>query len=170
MTKTSARTFEVHAIGEIAIRVGDMDAMIDFYRGTIGLPLLRRFANDVAALKIADGVHGQIQTLTLFGPGLPPNHPTVQWTGLDPQHSTLHHFALTIAPKDYDQALRDFAAAGIETNTANHRWNGWRSIYVRDPEGNIMELVSYHEDYDEGKDGTYDFGKLHGGTSGKAFE
>ena len=170
MTEAAARTFEVHAIGEVAIRVRDMEAMVDFYHGTIGLPILRRFGDDVTALKIADGVHGQIQTLTLFGPGLPPNHPTVKWTGLDPQHSTLHHFALTVAPEDYDRVLRDFAAAGVETNTANHRWNGWRGIYVRDPEGNIMELVSYHEDYDEGKKGTYDFAKLHGGTPGKAFE
>lgn len=54
-------------------------------------------------------------------------------------------------------------------NTANHRWNGWRGIYVRDPEGNIMEVVSYHEDYDEGRAGTYEFEKLHGGTSGEAF-
>jgi catechol 2,3-dioxygenase-like lactoylglutathione lyase family enzyme len=170
MTTSPVRTFEVHAIGEVALRVRDMDAMVDFYHGKFGLAILRRFGNDVTALKIADGVQGQIQTLTLFGPGLPPNHPTVKWTGLEPEHSTLHHFALTVAAKDYDRVLNDLAAAGIETNSANHRWNGWRGIYVRDPEGNIMELVSYHEGYDEGKAGTYDFGKLHGATTGNAFD
>ncbi|HEU5322604.1 MAG TPA: VOC family protein, partial [Methylomirabilota bacterium] len=140
MPASTVRTFELHAIGEIALRVRDMDAMIGFYHTTLGLPLLRRFENDVAALKIADGVHGQIQTLTLFGPSLPPNHPAVSWRGLDQSTTTLHHFALTISPRDYERALQDFAAAGIEVNTANHRWNGWRGIYLRDPEGNIVEL------------------------------
>jgi catechol 2,3-dioxygenase-like lactoylglutathione lyase family enzyme len=168
--KHGVRNFQIHAIGEVAVRVKNMDAMVEFYQNVLGFPLLRRFENDVAALKIADGVYGQIQTLTLFGPTLGPNHPTVTWTGLEQEHSTLHHFAITISPDDYEQALRDFAAAGVETNTANHRWNGWRGIYVRDPEGNIVEFVSYHEDYDEGKTGNYDFGKLHGGTPDKAFE
>ncbi|MET0417093.1 MAG: VOC family protein, partial [Actinoplanes sp.] len=145
MTEAGIRTFQVHAIGEVAIRVRDMDAMVDWYHGTIGFPILRRFGDDVTALRIADGVQNQIQTLTLFGPGLPPNHPTVTWTDLEPQHSTLHHFAITIAAEDYEQVLEDFAKAEIQVNTADHRWNGWRGIYVRDPEGNIMELVSYHE-------------------------
>jgi catechol-2,3-dioxygenase len=34
---------------------------------------------------------------------------------------------------------------GAETTTFDHRWCHWRSIYVKDPEGNIVELVSYDE-------------------------
>jgi catechol-2,3-dioxygenase len=169
MTKNITRSFPLYAIGEVAIRVQDMDKMLDFYQNTLGLELMRRFENDVAALKIADGVRGQIQTLTLFGPKLPPNHPSVSWSGIEQSTTTLHHFALTMAPEDYERALSDFRNANLEVNTANHRWNGWRGIYLRDPEGNIVELVSYHEDYNEGKTRDYDFNKLHGGSTGKEF-
>jgi catechol-2,3-dioxygenase len=29
--------------------------------------------------------------------------------------------------------------------TVEHRWCRWRSLYVHDPEGNILELVCYDE-------------------------
>lgn len=165
----SERPFQIHAIGEVAIRVTNMDAMIEFYQHVLGFRLLRRFGNDVAALRIAEGVYGQVQTLTLFGETLPPNHPDVSWAGLRQASTTLHHFALTVAPNDYDAILDYFKQLNVVVNTANHRWVGWRGIYVRDPENNIVELVSYHEEYDEGKTGDYDFGKLHGGSPGAPF-
>ena len=34
---------------------------------------------------------------------------------------------------------------GVEVTIVEHRWCQWRSLYVRDPEGNILELVCYDE-------------------------
>jgi hypothetical protein len=34
---------------------------------------------------------------------------------------------------------------GVEVTTLDHRWCRWRSVYVHDPEGNILELVCYDE-------------------------
>lgn len=169
MSTRSVRKFTYHAIGEVALRVRDMDIMVEFYASTLGLTLRRRFENDVAAFMIAEGVHGQVQTLTLFGPRMPSNFTQGPWPSLDADATTLHHFALTIAPEDYDLAIEDLSADDIPFTTANHRWCGWRGIYLRDPESNVIELVSYHEDFDEGKTGEYDFTKLHGAKSGQAF-
>ncbi|RMH18314.1 MAG: VOC family protein, partial [Acidobacteria bacterium] len=44
----------IKALGEIALRVADLDAMQRFYEQVIGLPLLRRFPR-AAFFKIAGG-------------------------------------------------------------------------------------------------------------------
>ena len=36
-------------------------------------------------------------------------------------------------------------ARGLEPRTAFHEWVGWHSIYVKDPDGNTVELVSAPE-------------------------
>jgi catechol 2,3-dioxygenase-like lactoylglutathione lyase family enzyme len=170
MSSGATRGPRLRAIGEVAIRVRDLEKVCSFYQDVLGLTLLRRFENAVAALKIADGVEGQVQTLTLFDRALPSNFTGHPLAGHDPSSTTLHHFAITIAASDYDATIEHFKERGIPFTTANHRWCGWRGIYLQDPEGNVIELVSYHEDLDEGKTGSYDFGKLHGGTSGTPLE
>ena len=53
------------ALGEIALRVNDLDAMQKFYEETIGLALLKRFPK-AAFLRIAEGLAGHTQILALF--------------------------------------------------------------------------------------------------------
>jgi catechol 2,3-dioxygenase len=38
--------------------------------------------------------------------------------------------------------LGDLTRAGFNPDTYEHRWIGWRSIYITDPDGNIVELVA----------------------------
>lgn len=159
----------VETIGEVALRVKNMDEMVSFYVEHLGFELRRRFENDVAAIKLAPGLAGQVQTLTLFGESLPGNFGGFRWAGLDQGVSTLHHFAMTIKAENYDILHDRLLQAGIAFETANHRWTGWKGTYVKDPEGNIVEFVCYDEEFDEGKSGQYDFQKLHGSSTGKPF-
>jgi len=159
----------VKSIGEIAIRVKNMDRMVDFYVELLGFELRRRFENDVAAIKLADGYHNQIHTLTLFNENLPGNFKKYNWPGLDNKFTNLHHFALTIVADDYDEFIHLLNEKNIPYDTATHRWTGWKGIYLQDPELNILEFVCYDERFDEGKTGAYDFNKLHGSTTGKEF-
>lgn len=159
----------VEAIGEVAIRVKDMDRMVEFYVDQLGFELRRRFSNDVAAIKLAPEVAGQIQTLTLFGESLPGNFSNYRWKGLEHSVSALHHFAVTIASANYDILHSQLRQKNIPFDVANHRWTGWKGTYVSDPEGNILEFVCYDEAFDEGKTGVYDFNKLHGASHGKPF-
>jgi len=55
----------VHGLGEIALRVNNLDAMQRFYEEVIGLTLMTRVPN-CAFLKIADGYGGHTQVLALF--------------------------------------------------------------------------------------------------------
>ena len=55
----------IRGLGEIALRVYDLDSMQKFYQESIGLTLMKRFPNTVF-FKIADGVLGHTQVLALF--------------------------------------------------------------------------------------------------------
>ena len=76
----------IKGLGEIALRVTDLDAMQRFYQDVIGLPLLKRFEK-AAFFKIADGYGGHAQVLALFDragePGYaglnPPQRPSITW-------------------------------------------------------------------------------------------
>ena len=63
-TSSEKRT-AVRGLGEIALRVNDLDAMQKFYEEVIGLPLMTRVPN-CAFFKIADGYGGHTQVLALF--------------------------------------------------------------------------------------------------------
>jgi len=53
--------------------------------------------------------------------------------------------ALEIDKGDFPAELDRLRALGLDVTTVDHRWCRWRSMYVRDPEGNILELVCYDE-------------------------
>jgi catechol-2,3-dioxygenase len=126
----------IRGLGEIALQVNDMDAMIDFYQRIVGLNLLRRFPNNGPAFfRIADGVGGHTQVLALFDHGARPA--TVH------RRPPLDHIAFGINRDDFDAEKARVAALGIPVSTATHPWVQWRSFYIDDPEGNQVEWVCY---------------------------
>jgi len=80
-------------LGEIALRVADLDAMQRFYAEVLGLELIRRFPNS-AFFRIAPGIAGHTQILALFDRG-ESDSPT-------PEHSPLDHLAFAIGQDDYE--------------------------------------------------------------------
>src|SRR5437867_7765562 len=121
----------------MALRVNDLDAMQAFYQDVIGLELMKRFP-DSAFFKIADGYAGHTQILALFDRRKEPGY-----TGLDSQHSTLDHLAFAIAREEFDSERARLESLGCKLQFATHGWVHWRSLYVRDPEGNSVELVCF---------------------------
>jgi catechol-2,3-dioxygenase len=55
----------IRGLGEIALRVNDLDSIQKFYEEVIGLTLMSRFPS-AAFFKIADGYGGHTQVLALF--------------------------------------------------------------------------------------------------------
>ncbi len=135
--------FAARGLGEIVLRVRDLDGMIAFYRRVLGLELLRRLSDELAFLRVAEGFGGHTQILGFFRDHMPSNFRRREWAGHDPLRTTLHHFALEIGREEYDNALAHFARLGVATDAAIHTWIGWRSIYLRDPEDNTIELVCF---------------------------
>ena len=131
------------AVGETVLRVKDLAAVKRFYTDVIGLDVLREFEG-ITFLKVAEGYGGHTQIIGLFQESVPgPFNPR-----RDPvrvENSSLHHFALEIDKSDYQVELERLKRLGAEITTYEHKWCHWHSIYVKDPEGNVVELVCYDE-------------------------
>ena len=129
----------VKALGEIALRVEDLDSMQRFYEEVIGLELMKRFPHAVF-FKIAEGYGRHTQILALFD-----RRQEADYRGVEPGKSTVDHFAFTIRLTDFDGEKKRLEQLGLNVETAEHAWVHWRSLYVRDPEGNLVELVCFDE-------------------------
>ena len=136
MTQTDSK---IKSLGEIALRVSDLDIMSDFYEKKIGLELMRRF-DHAAFFKIAEGYSGHTQILALFDR---------KETNLDliinNKTSSIDHIAFGIALIDFDSEKIRLERHGLQVDITTHAWVKWRSMYVSDPEGNRVELVCYDD-------------------------
>jgi catechol 2,3-dioxygenase-like lactoylglutathione lyase family enzyme len=127
----------IKGLGEIALRVNDLDAMQQFYAEIIGLELLKRFDN-AAFFKIAEGFGGHTQVLALFD-----RSAQAGYSGLNRETTTVDHIAFEIALVDFEAEKNRLEQLGLAVTISEHAWVHWRSLYVMDPEGNEVEFVCY---------------------------
>lgn len=129
-------TSPIRGLGEVALQVTDLEAMVAFYHDVVGLELLRRFPdNGPAFFRIAEGVAGHTQVLALFARGTRP--------AMETRRPPLDHVAFSLPLADLAVERERVAALGIAIRDDTHAWVGWRSFYVYDPEGNVVEWVAY---------------------------
>jgi catechol 2,3-dioxygenase-like lactoylglutathione lyase family enzyme len=127
----------IQGLGEIALRVADLDAMQRFYEEVVGLELLKRF-DRAAFFRIAAGHGGHTQVLALFDRSGEPGY-----SGLRRETTTVDHLAFEIDIADYDAEKGRLERLGLPVRTAEHAWVCWRSLYVTDPEGHTIEWVCH---------------------------
>jgi catechol 2,3-dioxygenase len=127
----------IKAVGEIALRVSDLEKMQRFYAEIIGLELIKRL-DTAAFFRIAPGYGGHTQILALFDRSSQPGY-----AGLNACRTTLDHFAFEIDLKDYDAEKERLISLNVPVREDVHRWVKWRSIFMTDPEGNLVELVCH---------------------------
>ena len=139
----SESTRPIKALGEVVLRVRDLDAMQEFYEKVIGLELLERSENMMAFFRIAPDHEGHTPTLALFDQSDEADHRSRHYNGFDPDKSTLHHIAFTISVSDYEAEKERLINLGLDVETGEHPWVHYRSLYMTDPEGNVVEFVCY---------------------------
>ena len=140
MNKSDRR---IKGLGEVSIRVKNLNATHKFYEEVVGLEVLRRDESFVF-FKVAEGYGGHTQNLTLFDETNTDSlEPKSQQ--LSSEQTTLHHIALNISLEDYESEKRRLEGLGLKVHATEHEWLHVRSLYFRDPEGNTLEFVCYDE-------------------------
>jgi len=138
MNKSDSR---VKGLGEVSLRVMDLNVMQKFYEEVVGLEVLRRDESFVF-FKIAEGYAGHSQNLALFAANnldfLEPKS-----RELSPEKTTLHHIAFNIALEDYRTEQLRLEGLGLKVVATEHTWLHVRSLYFPDPEENLLEFVCY---------------------------
>ena len=139
----SEYTRPIKALGEVILRVRNLDTMQEFYERVVGLELLERFENAMVFFRIALDYEGHTQSLALFDQSGEADHRSRHYTGVDPEKSPLHHIAFTISEADYETEKQRLQNLGLDVETGEHSWVHYRSLYITDPEGNVVEFVCY---------------------------
>ena len=126
----------IQGFDHIVLRIRDKERMLAFYTGVLGLSV-DRDRPEIGLTHVRAGPQ-MIDLVTLDGPlgkmgGAAPGQ----------QGRNLDHFALQVRPFDEGAIRAHLAANGVEIVEEGRRYgadgDGF-SLYIRDPEGNTVEL------------------------------
>ena len=132
---------KIKGLGEIVLRVNDMELMKNFYQNILGLELIRG-SKDYTFFKIAEGYGGHTQVIALFAK-TNLNAFNEELGDIESKHSSLHHVALEVDATDYEGIISLLEEQNIDFVTEVFEWVKWKSIFIKDPELNIIEFVCY---------------------------
>ena len=129
-------------VGHIHLKVADLDRAIAFYSGVLGFELQQKFGSQAAFLS-AGGYHHHIGLNTWESRGATPP---------PPGHTGLYHTAFLYPDRaSLGDALRRVVEAGIPLDgAADHGVS--EAIYLRDPDGNGVELYRDRDEADWPRD------------------
>ena len=124
-------------IGHVHLRVADLDRAVGFYRDVLGLPLAREARNDddpdARHFWFGDPDGGGTLVSFMEYPGLEKGRVGVGST---------HHFAFAVGSAEELEGWRDWLRSrDVECSSVFER-GGLRSIYLRDPDGHILEIAT----------------------------
>lgn len=126
----------ITAVDHLVLRVVDLERMVAFYRDVLGCPVVRR-RDDLGLVQLQAGtsmvdlvpVDGRLGSAGGAAPGR--------------EARNLDHFCLRVAPFDEAALRAHLAAHGIAAGPVESRFGAegeGPSMYIADPEGNVVEL------------------------------
>lgn len=140
-TDDSAPPPRVLGVLEAALYADDLDAATDFWQGVMGLDAFQRVAGRHVFFRVTDDPRPQV--LLVFRAEATGRPPAPDAALPVPPHGARGpgHFCLAVAPGLMDDWRRHLERHGIVIEADFHWPNGARSIYLRDPAGNSVELA-----------------------------
>lgn len=129
-------------LDHLVLAVRDMDAMLRFYLDVIGLAphSVDEYRAGAALFPCARVHEGTLIDLL----------PEALWNTGEPGPRTwpnMNHFCVALEAADWEPLLGRLEAAGVEIEAGPMTLSGARgdgtSVYVRDPDGNRVELRTY---------------------------
>ena len=121
----------VTGVSELVLEVVDLERAEQFYAGVLGLPVVERWTEREAVWVMA----GDRTRIGLWKPQV----------GLAGGRGGVHvHYALHVAPEDYDAAVTRLRKHGLEPQEEEFpRYDRSRAAFVADPDGNVVELWTF---------------------------
>ncbi|KQW51140.1 MULTISPECIES: VOC family protein [unclassified Roseateles] len=127
---------KLQGIDHLVLRVIDLDTMVRFYVDTLGCAVERR-QDEIGLVQLRAGrslidlvpVNGKLGRMGGAAPGA--------------EGRNLDHFCLRVDAFDADAIRAHLAAHGVEAGKTESRYGAegeGPSIYLSDPEGNVVEL------------------------------
>jgi catechol 2,3-dioxygenase-like lactoylglutathione lyase family enzyme len=122
----------VTGVSELVLEVDDLAAAEAFYAGVLGLPVVERWQQRDAVWLLA----GERTRIGLW---------KGRQVGIAGGRGGAHvHFALHIAPADYDAAVERLRAHGFDPHEEVFQsYDSSRAVYATDPDGNVVELWTF---------------------------
>ena len=128
--------FTLRKLDHVVLRVRDLDASLRFYCEALGCTV-EKHQDAVGLMQVRAGdslidlvpLDGKLGRMGGAGPG--------------PEGRNLDHFAIQIAPYDEAAIRAHLAAHGVAIGEAGRRYGAegdGPSLYLRDPDGNVVEL------------------------------
>jgi catechol 2,3-dioxygenase-like lactoylglutathione lyase family enzyme len=129
----------IHGVVESILYTDDLDRATAFYRDVLGLPVMQGDGERFQALD-----SGANRVLLLFKRGGTLTPQPVASGGVIPPHdgSGPHHIAFAIDAADYDTWSDHLLARGVAIESETQWERGGRSLYFRDPDNHLVELVT----------------------------
>jgi catechol 2,3-dioxygenase-like lactoylglutathione lyase family enzyme len=123
----------IETVVETAIYAGDLEGMEAFYHGVLGLSVIAHEADRHVFFRVGSG-----SVLLVFKPDA-----TLRGDVL-PAHGARGpgHFALGINAESLDAWRRHLSANGVAIEKEVAWPAGGKSLYFRDPAGNLVELIT----------------------------
>jgi glyoxylase I family protein len=138
MSTSEPRRMQLTGLHHLTLICSDMERTIRFYRDVLGLAVVRDGPSDDDPgtrhvwFGAVDGAPGRLISCMEY----PQMQPGTAGVG------STHHFALAVDSGEELDAWRDYLSGqGLEVTDVFER-GGFRSIYLRDPDGHIIEIAT----------------------------
>jgi catechol 2,3-dioxygenase-like lactoylglutathione lyase family enzyme len=127
---------QLKGIDHVVLRIRDENAMLRFYRDVLGCRVERRL-DDIGLIQLRAGdalidlvpVEGELGRMGGAGPGR--------------EGRNMDHLCLRVEPFEAEALARHLKAAGVVPGEVKRRYGAegfGPSLYLEDPEGNVVEL------------------------------
>jgi catechol 2,3-dioxygenase-like lactoylglutathione lyase family enzyme len=132
------RRLRLLGIHHVTVICADLERTTAFYRDVLGLALVREGVNDddpdARHFWFGDA-HGTAGTLVSF----------MEYPGMDDGRvgkGSVHHVAFAVSSADELEGWRDYLRSREVECTDVFERGGLRSVYLRDPDGHIVEIAT----------------------------
>jgi catechol 2,3-dioxygenase-like lactoylglutathione lyase family enzyme len=127
----------IRGLAEIVLMVDDVERSVAFYRDALGLTVISPDLQGPVFLRVGERSSGVPQQIVLV-----PRPPAAPEQPAERAFRSVHHFGLEVEEGAFEREWERLGALGFEVRTGVHPFLPVETIYVDDPDGNEVELVT----------------------------